>query len=47
MGFENVDDQESDALSVIVVELVEGGNLPPERRSRVAAEYEYDRLLRG
>jgi hypothetical protein len=43
--FENVDDEEGDAVAVLIGELVEGGNLPPERRSSVAAEDEHNRLL--
>jgi hypothetical protein len=38
MGFTDVYDEECDFALVLVVELVEGGNLPPEWRSRVAAE---------
>jgi len=47
MGLKNVDDQERDLAAVLVVELVEGRNLPPERRSSVAAEHQHDRLFRG
>jgi len=47
MGFENVDGQEADFSVVVVVELVEGGNLPPEGRSSVAAEDEDDGLPGG
>jgi hypothetical protein len=43
--FENVDDEEGDAMAVLIEELVEGGNLPPERRSSVTAEDEHNRLL--
>jgi len=43
--FENVDDEERDSLTVLVVELVESGNLPPEGRSGVAAENEHDGFL--
>jgi len=45
--FENVDDEEGDAVGVLIEELVEGRNLPPERRSSVAAEDENNRLLGG
>jgi len=45
MRFEDVDHQERDAISILIVELVEGGNLPPEGRSSVAAENEDNRLL--
>jgi hypothetical protein len=46
MCFENVDGEEADAIVVVVVELVEGRNLPPVGRSRVTAEDEDDRFLR-
>jgi len=45
MCFQNVDRQESHLIPVFLVKLVEGGNLPPERRSGVAAKYQNDRLL--
>jgi hypothetical protein len=45
MGFGNVDDQETCALLVLLVELVESGNLPPEGRSSIAAENQHYRLL--
>jgi hypothetical protein len=38
MRFRDVHDQESNLLPVLLGELVEGGNLPPERRSSVAAK---------
>lgn len=44
MRFKNVDHEKSDLAAVLIIELVEGGNLPPERWSGVAAEDEYDRL---
>jgi len=40
----NVYDQERDLLSVLLIELVEGRNLPPKRRSSVASEYQDNRL---
>jgi hypothetical protein len=40
MRFRNVDNQKRDLISVLPVELVEGGNLPPEGRSGVTSEYE-------
>jgi hypothetical protein len=46
MGFLNVDDEKGDPAAVLVVELVESGNLPPERRSGVTAKDKYHRLLR-
>ena len=45
MRFADVDDQESDAAPILLVEFVESGNLPPEGRSSVTAKYEHDRLL--
>jgi len=45
MGFGDVDDKERGPVFVLIVELVEGGNLPPKRRSSVAAEDEDNRLL--
>src|SRR6266478_7421172 len=47
MGFQNVDNQERHAVAILFVESVESGNLPPERRSGVTAEYEHHRLVRG
>jgi hypothetical protein len=47
MGFENVDNEKSDAIAVLVIEFIEGRNLPPEGRSSVAAEYQHHRFLRG
>jgi hypothetical protein len=44
MRLGDVDHQERDLLSVLLVELVESGNLPPEGRSSVAAEDEHNRL---
>jgi hypothetical protein len=38
----DVNHQKADAVAVLVVELVESGNLPPERRSSVAAEDQGD-----
>ncbi len=46
MRLRDVDDKERDLLPVLVIQLVEGGNLPPERRSSIAAEHEHDRLPR-
>jgi hypothetical protein len=44
MRFGNVNNQERDAPAILFVKLVEGRNLPPERRSSVAAEYQNHRL---
>ena len=41
MRLKDVDDEERDFAVVIVEELVEGGNLPPEGWSSVAAEHEH------
>lgn len=45
MGFQDVDDQERNTIAILLVKAVQGGNLPPERRSCVAAEDQYDGLL--
>jgi hypothetical protein len=48
MRLGDVDDEEADLVRILIVELVEGGNLPPKGRSGVAAEDENDGLmLRG
>lgn len=45
MRFGNVDNQEGNVSAVLLVKFVEGRNLPPERRSGVAAEYQNHGLL--
>ena len=45
MRFGNVDNQESNPPVILLVEFIEGRNLPPERRSGVAAEYQNHGLL--
>jgi hypothetical protein len=48
MRLGDVDDKKGSLVFVVLVELVEGGNLPPERRSSVTSEHEHDgALLRG
>jgi hypothetical protein len=44
MRLDNVDNQERDLLVVLIVKLVQGGNLPPEWRSSIAAENEHHGL---
>jgi hypothetical protein len=44
MRLADVDDEERRGFLVFRVQRVQGGNLPPERRSRVAAEYENNGL---
>jgi hypothetical protein len=44
MRFRNVNNQECNAPAILFVKLIESGNLPPEWRSRVAAEYQNHRL---
>lgn len=44
MRLSNVDHEERDLILILMVELVEGRNLPPERWSGVAAEDEHDWL---
>ena len=45
VSFEDVDGVKSDVITILLVELVEGRNLPPEGRSSVAAEDKHDRFL--
>jgi len=45
MRFRNVNNQERNAPAILFVKLIESRNLPPEWRSRVAAEYQNHRLL--
>jgi len=45
MRFEDIDHQKCDLAAVLIVELVEGGSLPPEGRSRVASEDEHNGFL--
>jgi hypothetical protein len=40
----DVNHQECDLLSILLIELIEGRNLPPKRRSSVASEYQDDWL---
>ena len=47
MRFQNVDHKKCDFALVVVIQLVESGNLPPEGRSSVAAKDENHRLVRG
>jgi hypothetical protein len=47
MSFKYVYDEKSHLAAVLIVEFVEGGNLPPKWRSRVAAEYEHYRTMRN
>ena len=47
MRFDNVDDQERYLLAVLIVKLVERGNLPPKWWSSVAAENEHHWLRRS
>ena len=47
MGLQNVNDKKRNLLIVLVIESVEGGNLPPEWRSSVAAKDQGDGLLRS
>ena len=44
MRFGNVNNEESNAPAILLVKLIEGRNLPPERRSGVAAENQNHRL---
>jgi len=40
--FTDVNNEEGDLIPIFIVQLVQGGNLPPKWRSSVAAEDEYD-----
>ena len=44
MRFADVHNQEGNAVTVLFVELVEGGSLPPEWRSSITAEDQYNGL---
>jgi hypothetical protein len=43
--FENIDCVKINLALVLLGELVQGGNLPPERRSRVTPEHQHDWLV--
>jgi hypothetical protein len=45
MGFENINGVELDARSILLVQLVESGDLPPEWRSGITPEDEHDRMI--
>ena len=45
VGFGNVNHVESHLVAILLVKLVERGNLPAKRRSSVTAEYQDDRFL--
>jgi hypothetical protein len=45
MRFADVHHVEGDLISILLVERVESGNLPPERRSGVAAENQHHWFL--
>jgi hypothetical protein len=45
VGFQNIDHIECRAVFVFIVELVERGNLPAERRSGVTPENQHHRPL--
>ena len=45
MRFLYIHDMECDAIPIGIVELVEGGNLPPKWRSGIAPEDEDHRFL--
>lgn len=47
MRLENVNHEKCDLRVVLVVELIESGNLPPKRWSSIAAEDEHNRLIRS
>jgi hypothetical protein len=45
MRLKDIYSVESDLVAVLLGQFVQGGNLPPKGRSRVAAEDQDDRLL--
>jgi hypothetical protein len=45
MGLGDVNNQKSNSMLILLEQIVEGGNLPSERRSRVTAEHQHYRLL--
>jgi hypothetical protein len=47
MRLSDVNNQESNALAILLIELIEGGNLPPERRSSVTAKHQHYRFPWG
>ncbi len=47
MRLGDVDHQKRDPVFVLIVELIESGNLPPERRSGITSEDKNYRLLAG
>jgi hypothetical protein len=44
MRFGDVNNQEGDAIAILLVQFVEGRSLPPEWRSGVTSEHQYNRL---
>jgi hypothetical protein len=44
MRFSDINHQEGDAIAVLLVEFIECGSLPPERRSGIAAKHQYHGL---
>ncbi len=45
MSFQDIHSVKRDSTPILIIEFVQGGNLPPEWRSSVAAEDEYYRLF--
>jgi hypothetical protein len=45
MRFKDVNSIEADFVAILFGELVQGGNLPPKRRSGIAPEYQDDGLV--
>jgi hypothetical protein len=41
MGFGYINHEERDLISILLIQLVESGNLPPKRRSGIAAKYQH------
>ena len=47
MSLQNVNHEKRNLVVVLIVEFIEGRNLPPEGWSSIASEYQYHRLVRG
>ncbi len=45
MSFLDVDEKELDLVLILIVELVERGNLPAEGRSSITAKYQHNGFL--
>src|SRR5581483_335105 len=46
MRLDDVDREKSNPTTVLLIQLVEGGNLPPKGRSGIAPEHQHHRMVR-